>query len=192
MKLLTRTFLMWLPLGVAITGVCLLVYGTVQQNYRQLLNEPQIQMAQDGAALLEGGVVPAQLVPHGVAPVDAAASLSPWIAVYDGSGTPLESSAVLDGKPPMPPQGEFALAASQGSNLPHNTWQPDPGVRIALVIVPVTSGASKGYFVAAGRNMREVEDREGQLGSFVGLAWLVLIIATFVTALFARFVRHRV
>ena len=121
-------------------------------------------MAEDGAALLENGDVPADLVPPQRQPtVNIATSLAPWIAVYDSNGTPLESSGVLDGKPPAPPQGIFDLAKAQGSNLPHNTWQPRDGVRVALVVVPVTSGHSAGYFVAAGRNMREVEDREGNL-----------------------------
>ena len=192
MKFLIRVFLAWLPLAVAITGICLLIYATVQQNYRESLNDPQIQMAQDGAARLASGGVPADLVQRGVTPVDAASSLAPWIAVYDASGTPLESSAVLDGKPPMPPQGIFELAKAQGNNLPHNTWQPESGVRIALVVVPVTSGHSAGYFVAAGRNMSEVENREGQLSTFVGLAWLVLLVATFATKLFARVILRKI
>jgi len=190
MKVPVRVFLSWLPLAVAITGICLLVYGAVQQNYRQSLNDPQIQMAQDGAARLADGGIPAELVQRGVAPVDAAKSLAPWIAVYDASGTPLESSAVLDGRPPTPPQGIFDLAKAQGTNLPHNTWQPEGGVRIALVVVPVTSGPNQGYFVAAGRNMSEVENREGDLTTFVGLAWIVLLVATFATALFADFLSN--
>jgi hypothetical protein len=189
MKLLVRTFISWLPLAVAITGICLLVYGTVQQNYRQSLNDPQIQMAQDGAAKLAAGGVPAELVQRGLPLIDAAKSLAPWIAVYDSNGTALESSAVLEGSPPAPPKGLFDLAKAQGNNLPHNTWQPRDGVRIALVVIPVqvTSGPNEGYFVAAGRNMSEVENREGQLTTFVGLAWLVLIVATFATKAFAKY-----
>jgi len=188
MKTLVRAGISWLPLAVAISGICLLVYGAVQQNYRQSLNDPQIQMAEDGAALLANGGVPADVVPHGIAMVDAANSLAPWIAVYDGSGTPLESSAVLDGKPPMPQAGEFALAKAQGTNLPHNTWQPDQNVRIALVIVPVPG---KDMFVASGRNMREVENREGQLTTLVGLAWLVTMAASFVAAFLALLIRRK-
>ena len=29
--------------------ICTLIYGTVQQNYRESLNDPQIQMAEDKA-----------------------------------------------------------------------------------------------------------------------------------------------
>ena len=49
MRFLVRVLVSWLPLAVASTGMCLLVYATVQQNYRQSLNDPQIQMAEDAA-----------------------------------------------------------------------------------------------------------------------------------------------
>lgn len=175
-KIFARICISWLPLGIAITLICGLIYGAVQQNYRQSLNDPQIQMAQDGATRLAAGDVPASLVQRGVPLIDAASSLAPWIAVYDSNGTPLESSAVLDGKPPAPPQGIFDLAKAQGNNLPHNTWQPENGVRIALVVVPVQG---KDWFVAAGRNMREVEGREQGLELVIGLGWVVTIVATF-------------
>lgn len=184
MKYLTRACIEWLPLAVAITGICLLVYGAVQQEYRQSLNDPQIQLAEDGAAWLASGGVPADLVLRGAAKFDAGKSLAPWVAVYDATGTPLESAAMIDGKLPVPPKGIFDLAKAQGTNLPHNTWQPEDGVRIALVVVPVPG---KDMFVAAGRNMREVEEREGQLGTFVLLAWMTLLVGTFATKVFVRY-----
>ena len=49
MNFFVRVFLKWLPLGVAVTLVCALIYATVQQNYRQSANDPQIQMAEDAA-----------------------------------------------------------------------------------------------------------------------------------------------
>ena len=198
-------FVPWLPLAVAITGICLLISLTVQQNYRQSLNDPQIQMAEDGATHLAAGGVPADLVPRGVAPVDIAVSLAPWIAVYDASGTPLESSAVLDGKPPVPPQGVFEatknglplvvghhLTVGIPSNENRVSWQPSSDVRQAIVVEEVTSGPNKGYFVVAGRNMREVESREQDLSRTVLLGWLVLIVATFITKALAVYVStHR-
>jgi len=200
MKSFTRIFLAWLPLAVASTGVCLLVYATVQQNYRQSLNDPQIQMAEDGAAALAAGGTPASLVQRGVPLIDIAESLSPWIALYDASGTPLESSGVLDGEPPMPPQGVLDAARSGlplivghhiTPSIPPNenrvSWQPRSDVRQAIVVVSVASGTDKGYFVVAGRNMREVERREATLSYTVLLAWIALIIATFLTKAFEAY-----
>lgn len=189
MKWLTRVIIPWLPPAIAVTGLCLLVCAAVQQNYRQSLNDPQIQLAEDGAARLALGGVPAELVQRGVPSVDAGKSLAPWIAVYDESGTVLESSAVVDGRPPTPPKGIFdAAKAGEGkdSSLQFEnrvTWQTASGVRNALVVVWVPETKQ---FVVSGRNMREVEEREGRLTTIVTLAWLVLLAATLVTKTLAR------
>jgi hypothetical protein len=185
MIFLVRTFLKWLPLGVAITLVCGLIYATVQQNYRTSLNDPQIQMAEDAAAAIGNGAS-AQSVVSG-AKVDLDASLAPWIAVYDGSGNELASSGELDGAAPKLPQGVFDTNtwhsfAEDGIKLqvPQNedrfSWQPQPDVRQAVIVVHATNGD----FVAAGRNMREVEDRETALTVMVGIGWLVAMAATFI------------
>jgi hypothetical protein len=92
------------------------------------------------------------------------ASFAP--AIYDAAGQPLESSAELGGLPPRPPSGVFDYARLHGEN--RVTWQPEPGTRIALVVKPMP-GIS-GWFIAAGRNMREVEKRESYLAGTVGLA----------------------
>lgn len=181
MQWLIRT---WIPLAIAITLMCALVYAALQQTERQALNDPQIQMAEDAAAILKNGGSPADVVPRGKT-IDASASLAPWIAVYDASGTPLESDAVLSGAPPKPPKGSFDAARASGSNLPHNTWESADGTRTALVLVWVPD---KELFVAAGRNMREVEDREWALAVLVASAWIATLAATLVAAwLGARF-----
>ena len=76
-----NAFLGWLPLVVVISGLCLLVYASVQQNYRQSLNDPQIQMAEDIASGIGEGQTPAKLGQEGR--VDLRNSLAPWIAIYD-------------------------------------------------------------------------------------------------------------
>jgi len=197
MKFLIRVFISWLPLALAITGLCLLISLTVQQNYRQSLNDPQIQMAEDAAAYLAKDYTPAAVVPRGTM-VDLRQSLAPWIAVYDASGMPLESSGVLDGAPPQMPPGVFEDTAKGlplivghhlTSDIPAGenrlSWQPRPDVRQAIVIVQIPG--SKG-FVVAGRNMREVENREGDLSTTVLLAWLVLLAATLITKVLARLI----
>ncbi len=193
MRFCIRTLISWLPLAVVTTLICMLVYATVQQNYRQSLNDPQIQMAEDGASKLAAGDVPASLVSRGVPLVDIEKSLQPWIAVYDASGLPLESSAVLNGKPPQPPQGVFDSAKDPelnkgGGPAGENrvTWQPQTNVRQAIVVV--WTPEQRGMFVVAGRNMREVEDREGQLSFMVFVAWVVTLGATFVTKAFVRYI----
>ncbi len=157
-KRIIKIFLKWLPLGATIFLLCGFVSLVVQQNYRSGLNDPQIQMAEDGVTALVSGKVPADIVPRSDL-FDMGKSLAPWIAVYDSSGTPLESSAYLNDAPPKPPIGIFEYAEKTGRNI--ITWQPDAQTRIALAVFPVDNGS--GYFVVAGRNMREVEAREHKL-----------------------------
>lgn len=181
-------FKSWLPLAVAVTGLCGLVYATVQQNYRQSLNDPQIQMAEDAEILLAHGAVPASVIPSGEK-IDIAKSLAPFIAVYDKSGNVLESSGILAGAPPNPPRGVFEAArANNGKDALQAyenrvTWEPYPYVRQAIVVVAVPQ---TGQFVVAGRNMREVEERESRLSLMIALGWAVLIAATFVAKIIAR------
>ena len=177
---MVRAFLKWIPFAIAVTGVIGLLYATVQQNYRQSLNDPQIQMAEDGAAALARGAVPADVVPRGVN-INADESLAPFIAVYDSAGMPLEASATIGGKPPLPPIGIFMAARENhgkdtdvsGEN--RVSWQPSHTTRIALVVKYVPE---KQQLVAAGRNMREVEMREENLFRMIELGWLVIMVST--------------
>jgi hypothetical protein len=177
-----RIVLAWLPIGVAFSVACVLVYATVQQNYRQSLNDPQIQMAEDAAAAISSGAQPDKVVP--TTAVDISTSLSPWLEVYANSGVPLLSSGTLHGELPQVPLAALDAAESDAGKdtiLPNEnriTWQPEAEVRQALVIVHFTSGDTSGFAVA-GRNMREVEDRESRLGSMVLLAWALGAIGSF-------------
>ena len=185
MQRLYIVFFHWLPLAAAITGICGSMYLVVQYSFRASLNDPQIQMVGDAVRALEAGSVPAEVVPRHL--FDAGKSLSPFIAVYDESGNPLESSAYIDGKPPKPPEGVFKSARETGEN--RVTWQPNPETRIALVVRPVTM--ESGYFVAAGRNMREVEAREAVLTDIVGFSYGAILILTFLLEFLGDYLRRR-
>ncbi|HUO50583.1 MAG TPA: hypothetical protein VMU25_03440 [Candidatus Paceibacterota bacterium] len=197
MSIIRRAFLAWLPLCVTITAVCGLVYAAVQQNYRQSLNDPQIQMAEDAAAAIVSGKQIDQVVPTTV--VDIRTSLSPWMAVYTNAGVPLLSSGKLDGELPRLPSGVFDTSTWKqyaaygfGLSIPTNetrfTWQPRPDVRQAVVVVHFDSQNGVGY-VAVGRNMREVEARSGALAYMVFAAWLVAILASYIAQLGAAYLR---
>jgi hypothetical protein len=196
-KLLPRAFALWLPLVAVITGVFLFAYWAVQQNYRQLGNDPQVQMAEDAAASLARDYTPAAVVPRtnpqsaGAPTIEMSTSLAPWIAVYDSSGLPLESSATLDNAPPRLPQGvfdqstwkrvyaEWGIALSVPANETRFSWQPRPDVRQAVVLVSFPAPHGTGY-VAAGRNMREVESREATLTQGAALLWGGTSLGTFI------------
>jgi hypothetical protein len=200
MHWLTRALISWIPLGIAITLLSGLIYVTVQQNYRQSLDDPQIQMAEDAANEIEAGVAPGAAA-AGVQAIDIRNSLAPWIAVFDASGKMLVSSGSLEDKAIQLPAGVFDMDswhtyAEDGIRVPvpHNedrfTWQPRPDVRQAVVLIAVPEDNSYVY-VAAGRNMREVEDREAALTTMVGLGWLATLIATLCAQFIAAYLLKR-
>ena len=155
-------------------------YLISQQVLRMSANDPQIQMAEDAAQRLNVGEEAARVVPDRA--VDMAASLAPFVIVYDNSGRPLTSSASLDGTTPTPPRGVFDFVRSRGEE--RVTWQPRRGVRIASVVTRTANG-----FVVAGRNMREVEIREDNVFKLAAMGWLAanlaLIILWLLTPIFS-------
>lgn len=193
----SRTFVLWLPLALGLTGAFGMIAIAEQQNYRQNANDPQIQMAEDAAMLIVQSGAPASAVSREAAPIDIATSLAPWIVVYDEHGLPLESSAVLNDAPPQLPLGLFnqnswldrkTWTAPTG-NETRVTWQPQADVREAVVLVHYTSEKGSG-FVAVGRNLREVEVRIEVLELMSLVGWLLTEIATFLFVLGLSFIKR--
>jgi len=154
---------------------CGLSYVQAQQVLRGDANDPQVELAEDGAAALDAGSGPASVV--GNTTVQIATSLAPWVTVYGPSGDVLASDATLNGAPPQIPPGVRTTASASGRD--QVTWQPQPGVRVALVVV-----SFKGGTVASGRSLRLIEMREDQALLIAGAAMVVglaiLAVLTFV------------
>jgi hypothetical protein len=139
--------------------------------------------------------------------VDASQSLSPFIMVFDENGTLLESSMKVGDTLPVPPKGVFDFTRSNSGEVfsgplapisrlrmqfasnvrpageDRITWQTAGGLRFATVVIHFNASTSSG-FVLAGRSLREVESREGQLVWIVLAGWVVTLIATAITAIF--------
>lgn len=186
MTRLKGIFFHWLPLGVTIIGVAGLIYLPLQQAYRAGLDDPQIQMVDEAVQMLSIGRVPAEVVPRIIFRADVL--LTPFIAIYDKAGTPLEADATIDNAPPKPPMGVFDYALAHGED--RVTWQPTSGTRIALVVKPVPNNS--GWFVAAGRNMKEIEMRETRLTGMIGVGTLVLLIVSFLADAWSDEMRRRI
>jgi hypothetical protein len=167
MNIVLQILRQWLPLAVALTLLCGIIYATVQQTYRSNANDPQIQMAQDAVYALSNGSSPESLVSN--TSVEIARGLSPYLIIYDERGNAIASDGVLDGKIPEMPNGVLNYSKDHGSDA--ITWQPRRGVRSALVIQPF-NGAING-FVVAGRSLRVVEERESNLVMMIGLGWIL-------------------
>jgi hypothetical protein len=155
-------------MAVVVTLVALMCYVVGQQVLRYGANDPQVQMAHDAAFRLAAGT---GLHIAESDPIDPSRSLAPFLIVFDASGHPISSSAVLDGGTPVPPTGVFN--STQTHREERVTWQPRPGVRIAAVVVPF--GGNHPGFVLAGRSLSEVEASSQKLllGAIVG--WLALL-----------------
>jgi hypothetical protein len=167
----------WLPLAVGIAAMSLLVCAAVQQDLRLSANDPQIQMAEDAAWVLEQGQT--FEVPSGQL-VDVARSLAPFVIVFGEDGKPRTSNGVLEGTTPVPPAGVFAFTREHGQD--RITWQPLEGVRIAAVIVHF--GGSTPGFVLAGRSLREVESRSSIVLQLAAAACLAALVATLLVVVF--------
>jgi len=159
----------WLPLAVLATVLAGTLYTVGQQILRSDANDPQVQLAEDAAARLQGGAAPSGVVP--LDEVDVGASLAPWLIVYDARRQPVAGSARLHGKLPDYPTSAFDHAPPGGRDA--ITWQPEPGVRSATVIV-----GFKGGWVVSGRSLRLVEEREDLLLQLALLGWLAALGAT--------------
>jgi hypothetical protein len=178
----TNILRQWLPLAVVITLLCGLIYTAGQQMLRWSANDPQIQMAQDTAAALTAGASVDAVVP--ATQVDIAASLAPYLVVYDDRGAPAAGSGRLHGALPALPAGVFEYVRRHG--LDKISWQPEPGVRSAAVVAPV--GGTHPGFVLAGRSLREVENRIDNLGTLMLVGWWGTMVAALATVIAAEFV----
>lgn len=168
----------WLPVAIAVTGVCAVSFGTVQQIYRQSLNDPQVQIAEDAAFAIENGAKPASLFASSTK-IDIAGSLRPYVVIYDKDLTPIVWTGELNGEVPLPPKGVFEHAKANTDGYGENriSWQPEEDVRSAIVVVHVLK--TDGY-VLSGRNMRETEDRIWAIQAIVGIAWILILAATLI------------
>jgi hypothetical protein len=159
----------WLPIALVIVFVSGLVYVTVQQSLRMGANDPQIQMAEDAATALAAGASPQSVLPNTV--VDISTSLAPFLVIYNIDGKPLASSGLFHGIAPLLPEGVFTFTRQNGED--RVSWQPEPGVRAAVVVVAY-AGTQPG-FVMAGRSLREVEICETNLEKMSGIAMLLAL-----------------
>ena len=146
-----------------LTILCGIIYATVQQTYRTAANDPQVQLAYDSKDFLEQGhTVEALFAALKLFPADSldiARSNGVFLTVYDAEKRPIHSNGYLHRRLPSPPTGIFDAAKQKTEN--RFTWQPEPGVRIAMVVIYMNSPGIG--FVGVGRSLRETEIREANL-----------------------------
>jgi len=158
---------------VVSTLLLLTSYGLIQQSYRMGANDPQIQLAEDGAAALATGDPADTIV--GDSDINLRTSLAPAVIVYGDDKQVVVTDGKIDGKAPVIPDGVLEYAKLHGRNMV--TWEPTSGVRLAAVVVR-SGGETPGYVVAA-RSVREVEVRESAALNVTALVWVILTLIIF-------------
>lgn len=174
-----RVFLKWLPLAAIAVILCLFTSVAVQQNFRMTANDPQIQIAEDSKRFLSQGGKPNNLL-SSAPQVDIAQSLAPFMAIFDDSGTLLGTSGFLNAKPIALPDGVLKSAKAKGED--RLTWEPEKGVRSALVVA-YYNGQNPG-FVVVGRSLKEIEVREDALTKMTLIALFATLLVTFLILFF--------
>lgn len=162
----------WIPLALAITLICGLIYLTVKQDLRGEAFDPQIQIAQDLKEDLNSG----KKLGESTKNIDLNKSLAEFVIIFDEQNHPIYSEASLDGKIPIPPKGVFDYVLEHSQD--RFTWQPKTAVRIAAVVTKFNKG-----FILAGRSLKEVEKREDSLLKQVEIGLGVILITTLVATL---------
>jgi hypothetical protein len=150
-----------------VTVLCGLMYVTVQHMHRSAANDPQLQIALDLKNAIEANQSTLKWMPGDS--IEISESLSVFKTFYSTNGEPLQSTGFLDGQLPCIPKGVFDFTTKHREDV--LTWQPRPGVRMAMVLEAVNSPQIA--FVAVGRSLKEVEKRESTLVTMVLVAWLV-------------------
>lgn len=177
---MTNKFKNWLPLGIAITVICALVYFLAWQALRMQANDPQVEISEELSKAVMEVEDPAQFDPP--QKLDISKSLSAYWIVYSQDGKALAGNGQINNSLPEVPVK--LLEASNAKKESRVTWQPSGGAdRQALVIRPY-EGVSKGY-VAAGRSLRELDFRLKNLMVLTTLGWIVAMAASLLASLFA-------
>jgi len=96
---------------------------------------------------------------------------STFAALYDADGKPIAASATLHGELPQPPRGIFNVIRQHGEHKV--TWQPQPGIRVALTGRPAPGGG----FVLAGQSLLPSESREAAFRRWMLVLWFAMIVA---------------
>ncbi len=177
-KNLVASFSTWLPLGFAITVVFGFIYVSNQFQLRSEANDPQVSIVDDVANAMNQGV-PYEAF-RSSNPVEITQSLAPYLVVYTPDHQPVGGNGMLHGKPPHLPLGVFEYAKAHGEY--HVTWEPEPGVREAVVLRFV-NGMTPGY-VLVGRSLSEVEARTSTLFHLSEMGWGLAMLGSLACTLF--------
>jgi len=172
---------LWLALVGAATLIIGSSYAMVQQSTRLSADDLPLTTAQVAKQELQSGSNAKDIVPS--LKTNLKTDTSVFTIITDDSKHVIASSATLDGKTPLPPNGVFSFANAHGSD--HFTWQPESGVRIATRVI--TYGKSPdGGFIITGQSLKQYEDRISTYTYIALAAWLAVVAWSYLLLLLPR------
>lgn len=170
-EILAKTHIrLWLAIVGSSTLVLLAGYVIAQQSTRLSANDIPLSLAQQTKSDLENGSIPQDVVSARKISIDS--NNNSFVIITDSSRHVLASSAVLDGKTPLPPEGVFEYTSEHQTDKV--TWQPKAAVRSAIYATTYGKSPDNG-FVIAGQSLKPYEDRIGVYANLVVVAWLAVI-----------------
>ncbi len=170
---------------LALVGVAALVlgasYAMVQQSTRLSADDLPLTTAQVAKQELQGGSSPTDVVP--TLKTNLQSDTSVFMIVTDSSKHVLASSAILNGRTPLPPNGVFSFTNTHGAD--HFTWQPQSGVRMATRVEKYGQSPNDG-FIITGQSLKPYEDRISTYTALALAAWLAVLAWSYLLLLLPR------
>lgn len=160
-----RRVIGWLAAAVIVTLIFGSVYVAFQQEGRRSANAAPASAAAAQVQLLGSDTVPSprlELTPDsGV-----------FVIIYGSDDKPESGTATLHHVLPILPAGVLQTARTSGYDAV--TWQPESGLRMAIV-----ARSSAGKVVVAGQSLAPYEERDTMTMILLGLGWLgsILVLA---------------
>ena len=152
----------WLAAAVIITLIFGSTYVTMQQLGRRSANAAPTAAA---AAQVQSNASQIPTAPR----LELTPDSGVFLIVYGADDKPVAGTVTLHGSLPVLPAGVLQAARTYGSDAV--TWQPEPGLRMAVVARP-----AGGQVVVAGQSLTPYEDTDRMVQLFLGAGWLASMV----------------
>jgi hypothetical protein len=152
-----RRIIGWLTATIIITLIFGSVYVTLQQFGRHSANAAPAAAAAAQIQQMGSG-------PTAEPRLELTADSGIFVMVFGEDNKPAASTVILHGELPVIPAGVLETARTFGSDTV--TWQPEPGLRMAVVARQAPGGV-----VVAGQSLTPFEDSDRMSQLFLAAGW---------------------
>ena len=176
--------------GVIVTGVTMLAFGVLLYGLARGSVPDEQDKTLAGIAeeiVTETPVLDVATIGPGLSlPVQLEGSLEPFTAAYDSTGSPLYSTATLDGATPTLPAAVIVEALDKGVSIVTAELDSGPEVRLHARAWPTTSGDTA--VLAIGQSTEFVTE---QVNGLVAVVWVAALLAMLASVLVSYLVSGR-